>query len=293
MNNIRLELGASSYFSQPADTLDPHLFEDSEHIRPYVRKTILDSLFYYLGAKYNNPELWTMAWLAGSGISYQWAASRGNGDLDVLLGIDYSEFVNNNPESQWMDRHEIADAFTEDLRRNLWPRTSHVGLGYETDNGWWIEQTYEITYFLNDQVEATSNSITNIHPYAAYNLTKDEWTIKPPGLPSDPHSLYPEEYYNQADANKEAAHALVTRYNSVRAEGSTIVSGTPQEVNNKRHRALVQAEARTLFDSLHLGRKHAFSNIGEGYGDFYNFQWQSAKESGIVNALNEIINQEN
>jgi hypothetical protein len=48
-----------------------------------------------------------------------------------------------------------------------------------------------------------------------------------------------------------------------------------------------------LFDSLHLGRKHAFSNQGEGYGDFYNFQWQSAKESGIVNALNEIINQEN
>jgi hypothetical protein len=238
----------------------------------------------YMGIQYNNPQRWTMVWLAGSGISFQWHASRGNGDLDVLFGIDYSEFVTSNPSFQWMDRGEIAEHITQDLRKNLWPVSAHTYFGMGE---------YEVTYFLNDNVEATPNSITNIHPYSAYNLTKDEWTIKPPKLPYDPHALYPTDYYGQAEANKEATQALVTRYNSLRTEGSTIATGTPQEVNNKRHRALVQAEARTLFDSLHLGRKHAFSNQGEGYGDFYNFQWQSAKESGIVNALNEIINQEN
>lgn len=290
MNEIRINTGASSYFSKPSNILDPHLFEDNEHIYPYVRETILHILMDYLGSKYSKPELWTMVWLSGSGISFQWAANRGNGDLDVLFGIDYTEFVNNNPDFQWMSRSEIAQHITEDLRSGLWPLTGHYPLAGESD---WAADWYEITFFLNDHVEATPNSITNIRPYAAYNLTKDEWTTPPPKLPDDPFELYPREFYAQAEATKEAASAIVTRYNAVRQEGSTLRPGSPQDANNRRHQALVRGEARNLFDNLHLGRKQAFSDQGEGYGDFYNFQWQSAKANGVVNALNEIINQEN
>jgi hypothetical protein len=290
MNDIRINTGASSYFSKPSNALDYHLFEDNEHIYPYVRKTILDLLLDYLGSKYNNPELWTMVWLAGSGVSYQWYADRGNGDLDVLFGVDYSEFVTRNPEFQWSDRTEIASVLTEDLRKNLWPMTSHFPLGGDAE---WTSQLYDITFYLNDRVEITPGSITNIHPYAAYNLTKDEWTVKPPKLPDNPGQLYPNEYYEQAEANKETASALAARYNSLNAEGSMNIPGSAQDVNNSKHKALVRGEARNLFDSLHLGRKNAFSDQGEGYGDFYNFQWQHAKQHGVVNALNEIINQEN
>ena len=222
--------------------------------------------------------------MAGSGISFQWSADRGNGDLDILFGIDYSEFVTTNPDFQWMDRHEIAEHITNDLRKNLWPATAHTYLGLKA---------YELTFFINDNVEAQPNSIVNIQPYAAYNLTTDSWTVQPPILPDNPASLYPAEYYAQAAANTEAAQALVERYNSIKASGVFDAPGSPQAVNNSRHRALVAAEARNLFDALHLGRRMAFSNQGEGYGDFYNFQWQAAKSSGIVNALNEIINQEN
>ena len=282
MNDIRIELGASSYFSKPNTILDPNLFE-GEHLRPNVRSQILDSFLHYMGLQYNSPHRWVMAWLAGSGISYQWAANRGNGDLDVLFGIDYTEFVSDNPDFQWMDRHEIAEWITDDLKKNLWPLTAHTyfGLG-----------EYEVTYFLNDNVEAVPNSIVNIQPYSAYNLTKDCWTVKPPKLPANPAELYPSDYYAQAKANEEAAHAIVNRYNSVRSEGSMIALGSPQDVNNRRHKAMVRTEAENLFDALHLGRKMAFSNQGEGYGDFYNFQWQHAKQSGVVNALNEIINEE-
>jgi len=290
MNDIRINTGASSYFSKPSNILDPHLFEDNEHIYPYVRETILHILMDYLGSRYSKPELWTMVWLAGSGISFQWSANRGNGDLDVLFGLDYSEFVTQNPEFQWMDRSEIAQHITEDLRTNLWPMTGNYPLAGAPD---WVAQWYELTFFLNDHVEATPDSITNIRPYAAYNLTKDEWTTKPPKLPDNPGQLYPSEYYEQAEASKEVASALVARYNSLSAEGSMNIPGSAQDVNNSRHKTLVRGEARNLFDSLHLGRKTAFSSQGEGYGDFYNFQWQAAKANGVVNALNEIINQEN
>jgi hypothetical protein len=200
-----------------------------------------------------------------------------------LFGLDYSRFVTDNPEFMYFDRHEIANIITNDLRKNLWPVSAHTYFGMGE---------YEVTFFLNDYVEADSDSIGNIRPYAAYNLTKDEWTIKPPNLPADPGSLYPEDYYKQAEANHEAAQALVTRYNAVSHEGASIYPGSPQDVNNRHHKALVRAEAKNLFDALHLGRKMAFSDQGEGYGDFYNFQWQHAKQNGVVNALNAIINQE-
>lgn len=287
MHEIRIKTGASSYFSKPSNILDPSLFE-GEHLDPHVRKTILDTFYDYMGIQYNNPERWTMVWLAGSGISYQWSANRGNGDLDVLFGLDYSEFVTQNPQFQWMDRHEIASHITRDLRKNLWPHTAHMWL----PGGMLASKEYEVTFFLNDNVEAKESSITNIHPYAAYNLTKDEWTVKPPGLPADPHTLYPAEYHAQAEANKSAAQAIISRYNHLRSQGQMVSPGSPQELNMRKSLSFVKTEARNLFDNLHLGRYMAFSDQGEGYGDFYNYQWQAAKEHGVINALNEIINKE-
>jgi hypothetical protein len=241
----------------------------------------------YLNLRYNNPESWTMVWLAGSGISYQWDAARGNGDLDILFGLDYNQFVTDNPEFKWNDRSEIADRIDEDLKANLWPYTSHMPIWLDGGEARGVKY-YEVTFFLNQNVEADPDSITNIHPYAAYNMTTDNWTVKPPRKTATLDSLFE----GHVQANNQAAEQLISRYNHLTNNQSGIVS-SPQAVNDTRSKLAVVAQIQQLFDTIHLGRRLAFSGQGEGYGDFYNYQWQAAKRDGLVNALNEILTREN
>lgn len=51
---------------------------------------------------------------------------------------------------------------------------------------------------------------------------------------------------------------------------------------------LITDQAKALFDDIHLGRKQAFSQHGDGYGDFYNFRWQAHKRFGTIQALNSL-----
>jgi len=51
---------------------------------------------------------------------------------------------------------------------------------------------------------------------------------------------------------------------------------------------LAVEQGAALFEDIHQGRKHAFSPSGQGYGDVYNYRWQSGKASGVVQALKEL-----
>src|SRR5881227_3059425 len=82
---VDLTEGQSGYFSAPSNVLDPRLF-DGDEIRHEVRVWIINTLYDYWRQHYRLPIAWSTVWLAGSGISYQWQAARGNGDLDVLIG---------------------------------------------------------------------------------------------------------------------------------------------------------------------------------------------------------------
>lgn len=281
---MNIKPGSSGYFSQPVNVLDPHLF-DGEHLKPDVRTRLNNLLLNYLNARYSGADSWTMVWLAGSGISYQWSANRGNGDLDVLFGIDYDKFIDCNPDFQWMSRGEITEEIDNDLKQQLWPNTAHEL--FCTDNEW-SYQYYEVTFFLNNNVEASPGDIVNIHPYAAYNLTTDEWTVRPPRESAHINTVYEQH----VQSNNEATSALVNQYNSLRSQMSTLHPSSPHLVNLARSKSFIVEQARQLFDTIHLGRKTAFSSQGEGYNDFYNYQWQAAKRDGIVNALNELINGE-
>lgn len=270
-------VGASGYFSQPALILDPQLFE-GEELKLDVRQEILYLLFDYFAGKYYGAHEWTMAWLAGSGISYQWAADRGNGDLDVLLGIDYTEFVNANPIFTGMDRYDISYIINDDLRTNLWPSTSMVAF----NRG---ERPYEITYYLNPGVENHDDSIKTIHPYAAYNLTENVWTIPPE---ANPIREIPHQFEEQAARNRETAQTLAARYQHIRDELATTSPHSPYWHDALRSMHVVASQAQALFDQIHSNRKQAFDAQGEGYHDFYNYQWQAAKRDGIVSTLNQI-----
>ncbi|APC46301.1 hypothetical protein HWB05_gp039 [Streptomyces phage BRock] len=274
-------VGASGYFSRPSLILDPQLFEGNE-LKPHVRETLLNRFYDYLDTKYRSPREWTMAWLAGSGIGYQWAADRGNGDLDVLFGIDFTKFLADNPEFRGLDRWDISFIINDDLRKNLWPSTSLVT--FERGD----QRPYEVTYYFNNDTEAYDDSIRQIVPYAAYNLSEGHWTIEPPQLPEDPSQLFPEAFVEQARANKEMADALVSHYNYLRQEMSSLTPNSPQWHNSISGMKNVVEQARNLFDQIHTGRKQAFTEHGGGFSDFFNYQWQAAKRDGIVSALNQI-----
>jgi hypothetical protein len=269
--------GASGYFSNPALILDPQLFE-GEELKTDVRQAILDLFYDYMSTRYNNVHEWTMVWLAGSGISYQWAADRGNGDLDVLFGIDYTQFIDSNPAFSGMERYDISYIMNDDLRNNLWPKTSMVSF----NRG---ERPYEVTFYLNPGVEAGTDSIREISPYAAYNLTTDDWIVPPE---ANPVREIPHQFEEQASANRKQAQEITAYYQHQQMLLSTETPHSPRWHDALRGIRVAASQAQALFDQIHSNRKQAFNAQGEGYHDFYNYQWQAAKRDGIVNTLNQI-----
>lgn len=266
--------GASGYFSTPSDHLDPNLFEGTT-LHPWVREHLLNRLYDYWGGRLLNATLWSHVWLAGSGISYQWAADRGNGDLDVLIGIDWPVFFNSNDYYAGLSQEEAAENLNSSLKENLWPQTANTRFG---------ERTYEVTYYVNHN----SRDIRNINPYAAYDLTDDTWTVAPPELPEDPRTLYPEDYTKAAKRDLQDAVKLKNAYDVLRYHLRMHTRGSAQWVNNAAELNLNLARAAALYDEIHLGRRAAFQPGGLGYSDFHNFRWQAAKESGAAQILREL-----
>lgn len=265
--------GASGYFSTPQATLDPHLF-NQEKIKPEVRSWILNTLYDYW-RKYKNAKSWSTVWIAGSGATYQWAGDRGNGDLDILIGIDWPEFFRANQIYAGLSSVEIAGVIDNDLKTDLWPQTSSQNI-----NG----QDFEVTFFVN----AGGSDIRDINAYAAYNLTNNSWDVKPPTLPQDPSRLYPKTFYQAADQDKKTADVLIKRFDSLKRDLSAQKENTPGWNNTLSQLNLVTSQAKSMFDSIHIGRRAAFGEGGSGYGDYYNFRWQRNKQNGTVQALNAI-----
>lgn len=272
-----MEGGASGYFSAPQDGLDPNLFDGTElrpDVRAWINRTLAAELAK-LGLKY--AARWTYVWLAGSGISYQWAADRGNGDLDVLFGVDYPSFLRANPDWGGMSEDQFANWLNDALRTDLWPRTAHQQFG---------GQAYEVTFYLNP---GTGRDITNINPYAAYDLRGNRWTVTPPKVAADPASMYPQAWFNSAEMDVAQAQRLLERYGKHHLDLSGTSPGSPGWHNAGAALGLVTQQAQALWDEIHGGRHAAFQPGGHGYGDWANFRWQQAKRTGVVNALRGLV----
>lgn len=270
--------GESSYFSAPSPTLDPNLF-DGEHLKPEVRTMLVTSLMTYLEDELSlkGSGKWLNVWLAGSGASYQWASPRGNGDLDVLFGIDYVKLIDANQSYAKFGSQDIADYLDQNLKTTLWPKTAVTKIN---------AGTYEVTYFID---RVTGTDISTIHPYAAYNLyPRDEWDVTPPKLPDDPATLYSPQFFKAAQTEDELSNSLIQRYSELRDGIDGLEPGSAAWVNRARSLALVVDQATAQFDAIHLGRREAFSPQGHGYGDFANFLWQHGKRSGAVGQLRAI-----
>lgn len=284
---VEAQEGGSGYFSKPGSTLDPRLF-NGEQIRPEVRSWLIRTLYDYWSTKFNSPQSWSQAWIAGSGISYQWAADRSNGDLDILIGVDFPEFYRFNREYVGLSENELADIFNSDFKENLWVNTSETHIGVtgkpNGDDVGDFSGVFEVTFYVNPR----STDIRDINPYAAYNLTTNKWTVRPPELPDNPETLYPKEYWDYVHDERRLANSLISRYNHLSSTLDVHQPGSPGFTNNLSQMGLIVDQAKALFDDIHLGRKQAFNAGGKGYGDFYNFRWQAHKRFGTVQALNSL-----
>lgn len=257
--------GSTSYFSAPSSELDPKLFQGME-LESWVRTGVLSLLFDYLARHFSNPHQWTKAWLAGSGVSYQWEASREPGDLDCLVGIDYINFRRYNTDYAGYSDAEIASMFNEGFNAELMPKTRN-----------W--EGYELTFYVNPQTD-----IRDINPYAAYDLIGNFWTVTPEKNPQPPYSRAWEQ---RSIRDEETAKEMVSRYTAALEEVQR-ATNPAHRINAERKLQLAAEQAVTLYDDIHAGRKVAFSKIGSGYSDFNNYRWQAGKRSGIVQALRSI-----
>lgn len=271
--------GESSFFSKPAKTLDPNLFDENNRLKPGVCNLLAGPLRNFLehelGLK--NSSAWLHVWLAGSGASYQWAAPRGNGDLDILFGIDAAGFAENNPDIAGMYPAELAAVIDEELKHLLWPETASTHIG---------DGVYEVTYFTNP---AIGTAISNIHPYAAYKLSPAEhWDITPPRLPDDPASVYSAGWFDSAEREAALAGKIIARWDEVNQQLNGFDPASPSYVNQSVAWRVAADQAQAVFDAVHSGRREAFGESGKGYGDWHNFLWQYLKGRGTIARLREI-----
>jgi hypothetical protein len=264
-NPVHIQGSPTSYFSAPEQELDPRLFSETA-LKGWVRNGILQLLFGFLNENYRHPDLWCHVWIAGSGVSYQWSAAREPGDLDVLIGVNYIQFRKAHPEYAGLGDVEISRMLNEDFRNHLQPDT-------ENWNG------FEVTFYVNPG----ATDIRSINPYAAYDLTHNEWTVHPAQTTAPENRVWDEV----AKRDLSVATQIVTRY----TKALTDVHGAQNDPARRNaeaqlHAALTQASA--LYDDIHGARKFAFKADGQGYADFYNYRWQAGKKYGTVPALKKL-----
>jgi hypothetical protein len=262
---VAVEPAETSYFSAPGAGLDPRLFRSGKLV-PAVRSMILRILLEHLKVHYYNPEAYIHAWLAGSGVSYQWTAARKPADLDCLVGVNYVLFRQSNPEYKALSDKDIASMFNEDFSNALHSTTNN------------FLDAYELTFYVNVQ-----SDIRSIKPYAAYSLTNDDWTVAPEVKGAPVNKQWDKKIAN----DKSMTEDILIRYSSaLDAIGNAPTAAA--RLNAEAALKLAVEQGAALFEDMHHGRKHAFSQSGQGYADIHNYRWQSGKSSGVVQALRQL-----
>lgn len=265
VGRVDLHESSTSYFSAPSETLDPNLFDD-HRIKGWVRNGLLNLLYDFLGETYRHSDLWTTVWLAGSGVSYQWQAQRDPADLDVLIGVDYIQFRKAHPEYQGLTDLEVSKMLNEDFREHLQEETKNW-------NG------FEVTFYVNPG----ATDIRTINPYAAYDLTHNEWTVVPSKTGAPKNAVWEELAKN----DRKMAGDIVSRY----ASAITELHAAKNDAARRNAEARLQSalmQGSMLYSDIHHARRYAFSTSGQGYGDYYNYRWQAGKRYGTVPALKKM-----
>ena len=262
---ITVEQTPTSYFSDAQMGLDPRLFRNNRLIAA-VRSGILSALYGHLNKYYQGADSWAHVWLAGSGVSFQWAAARDPGDLDCLIGVEYEKFRAANTNYRGFSNQEIASTLNDGFREELQKDTSN------------FLNAFELTFYVNVQT-----NILNIKPYAAYSVTDDDWTVKP-NMETAEHR---KDWDLRVERDRAMAFEIFNRYTQG-LNKIQVAQNAQSRLNAQTEIILAASQASALYESIHHGRRAAFSESGEGYLDFANYRWQANKDSGVVSGLKKL-----
>ena len=214
------------------DHLDPRIFNlVTEIMRDDVRAYGLNSLDAFWRPKYGDWTQWAVLYLAGSGASYWWS---GDSDLDFLIGVDLEKLRAARPANKEVSDEDIIAHLNHELITDLRPSMA----AYQPDAG---DKPMEVTYFVNPG----SYDIRQIHPYAAYNVSSNQWVVRPPEVSgADEATLIPDSVWRMCEqAAREAEQVLSL------SEPYRTVAGI------------------AMFDWVHEGRQVAYSPNGQGWLD--------------------------
>ncbi|QDN94908.1 hypothetical protein FNV58_00845 (plasmid) [Streptomyces sp. RLB1-9] len=229
------------FFGPGKKGLDPRLFDENDRMHPIVRQHLLSLLNAFWTPKYGDSwQSWARVYLTGSEASHWY----GNGDLDVLIGIDH-EALNHHVDHFTGEPDDAVDErLTNELREGLNDDHRMFPGPDGKDTGPW-----ESTFYVNPG----SYDIRDLKPYAAYDITRDEWAVKPVEVPDDfgPEKL-PESTWDVLDALQKLIGAI-----------QELPAGTRER------------EGAALYDYLHADRHSAFGPEGSGLYDPANAVWKA------------------
>lgn len=218
----------------PTYGLDHRLFSEAGELRPEVREAVLEHMDQAIRVDWqisgtDQQDTLTL-YLAGSEAS-EWTSPEleGNNDFDVLVDIDYDAWrgYGNSDEARMTDE-EITDSFNLAMRRAFNDEEWHPAFG----------GTWHLTGYCNGR------PITEIRPYAAYDITHMRWVQKPPHLPEHSAADFPPALLAEARAVASQLRAIFKLEEPYRT-----------------------SQARSLWQHIHDMRSEAFSPSGGGWSD--------------------------
>lgn len=233
-------LPTGKYWAPNSAQTDQRLF-DGDRLRPEVRKDVLDRLGAFFDAHgYKGWREWTKVYFAGSQAA-KWldADGKGNGDFDILIGINWPLFRDGHPEFEGKSDLQVTTAMTD----GLWKTANVNGYYFTLADGRRVGP-FDRTFFANP----VAWDIKALHPYAAYDVTDDTWAVRPLKVPKDwSAEKLPESYWDYAEAMAHAVKAIGT---------------LPSEEKARM--------ARNLWEEIHTHRSDAFTGNGKGLFDLAN-----------------------
>lgn len=233
-------------FSRGRADLDPRFFE-GDKLKAEVRDRALDALDGFWGPRYGDWRQWARVYLAGSGASHWWDSDA---DLDILIGINKSALDKARPQNVGVSETDVVARLNHDFKNFLDPETATADFG---------GSAVAITFFVNPG----SYDIREIVPYAAFDITGNQWVVRPPDLPEGwgPDS-FPASMWQEANEIADEAERILSR---------------PEPERTMR--------AVAFFDQLHELRRRSYAPGGRGWMDTGNFMWQALSQWGILPKL--------
>jgi GNAT superfamily N-acetyltransferase len=238
----------------PTYGLDTRLW-DGEQLKLAVRASIVRQFTEFCERHgYLNWPHWARIVFFGSEAS-EWTAPdrHGNNDFDLSIGVHYFSFRLHNHADLYTADVDIAARFTQEMHAEL-NDPEHRFPG--------VEGVYDQTWFANLQ----GWDITEMRPYAAYEVVTDQWLVRPPHLPDWSMKDFPE-----GPGLAEEVRGIVEA-----AEG---ILAMPEPYRTQNGAA--------FWEFVHANRSDAFGPQGEGWWDPRNVIEKALDQKGLMQQLFE------